>query len=160
MMDSQKVIHIDDFVKRSRSRRPNLMARGILAVRRSDSEMKRNEKIGLFTKSSRIKLLLYCPSRGNFFDKESHSHTSFFCWAFPKNPKVMMKRFGDKRGQNRTAPKWNCSFEPEENYPNSSTYKLLNELKSITTVIQTVTNPPKGDLPGSRNPAKDRYSGD
>jgi hypothetical protein len=30
----------------------------------------------------------------------------------------------------------------------------------FVAVIQTVTNPPKGDLPGSRNRAKDRYSGD
>jgi hypothetical protein len=32
----------------------NLVARGVLSVRRSDSEMKRNAEIGLFTKSSRL----------------------------------------------------------------------------------------------------------
>jgi len=43
---------LDDFVKRPRSRRANLVARGVLEVRRSASEMKRNAEIGLFTKSS------------------------------------------------------------------------------------------------------------
>ena len=52
-MDSQKIIRFDDFVKRPRSRRANLVARGVLKVRRSDREMKRNAEIGLFRKSSR-----------------------------------------------------------------------------------------------------------
>jgi len=43
---------LDDFVKRPRSRRAILVARGVLEVRRSASEMKRNAEIGLFTKSS------------------------------------------------------------------------------------------------------------
>jgi hypothetical protein len=54
LMSSQKVIRIDDFVKRPRSRRANLVARGVLTVRRSDNEMKRNAEIGLFTKSSML----------------------------------------------------------------------------------------------------------
>jgi len=52
---SLEVIRFDDFVKRPRSRRANLVARGVLKVRRSDSEMKRNAEIGLFTKSSRLR---------------------------------------------------------------------------------------------------------
>jgi hypothetical protein len=47
-----KVFVFDDFVKRRRSRRANLVARGVLEVRRSDGEMKRNAEIRLFTKSS------------------------------------------------------------------------------------------------------------
>jgi hypothetical protein len=47
-----KVIRFDDFVKSPRSRRANLVSRGVLAVRRSGNEMKRNAEIGLFTKSS------------------------------------------------------------------------------------------------------------
>jgi len=35
------------------SRRANLVARGVLKVRRSNSEMKRNAEIGIFTKSSK-----------------------------------------------------------------------------------------------------------
>jgi hypothetical protein len=50
-MGSQKVIRFDDFVKSPRSRRANLVSRGVLAIRRSDNEMKRNAEIGLFTKS-------------------------------------------------------------------------------------------------------------
>jgi hypothetical protein len=50
----QKVIRIDGFVKRPRSRRANLVARGALKVRRSDNEMTRNAEIGLFTKPSRF----------------------------------------------------------------------------------------------------------
>jgi hypothetical protein len=50
----QKVIRIDGFVKRPRSRRTNLVARNVLKVRRSDNEMKRNAEIGLFTKTSRF----------------------------------------------------------------------------------------------------------
>ncbi len=50
---SHKVIRFDDFVKRPMSRRANLVARGVLKVRRSASEMKRNAEIGLLTKSSR-----------------------------------------------------------------------------------------------------------
>jgi hypothetical protein len=51
-MNSKKIIRIDDFVKRPRSRRANLVPRGVLSVRRSGSEMTRNAEIGLFTKSS------------------------------------------------------------------------------------------------------------
>ena len=44
----------DGFVKRPRSRRANLAERGVLEVRRSDSEMKRNAEIGFSTKPSRL----------------------------------------------------------------------------------------------------------
>jgi hypothetical protein len=54
LMKPQKVIGSDDFVKGPRSRRANLAARGVLEVRRSDSEVKRNAEIGLFTKSSAL----------------------------------------------------------------------------------------------------------
>jgi hypothetical protein len=43
----------DDFVERRGSRRANLVARGVLTVRRSNSEMKRNAELGFFTKASR-----------------------------------------------------------------------------------------------------------
>jgi hypothetical protein len=43
---------IDGFVKRPSSRRASLAARGVLVVRRSASEMKRNAEIGFFTKPS------------------------------------------------------------------------------------------------------------
>jgi hypothetical protein len=51
-MNLQIVERIDDFVKRPRSRRANLVPRGVLAVRRSGDEMKCNAEIGLFAKSS------------------------------------------------------------------------------------------------------------
>ena len=53
-MNSQKVIRIDGFVKRPSSRRANFVECGVLTVRRSDNEMKRNAEIGLFTKPSRF----------------------------------------------------------------------------------------------------------
>jgi hypothetical protein len=53
-MGPQKIIRFYDFVKRPRSRRANLVARCVLKVRRSASEMKRNAEIGLFTKSSKF----------------------------------------------------------------------------------------------------------
>jgi hypothetical protein len=37
--------------------RASLVAQGVLPVRRSDGEMKRNAEIGLFTKSSRFQAL-------------------------------------------------------------------------------------------------------
>ena len=52
MMNWLQGARIDNFVKRPRSRRANLVERGVLKVRRSDSEVKRNAEIGLFTKSS------------------------------------------------------------------------------------------------------------
>ncbi|HSM90877.1 MAG TPA: hypothetical protein VLT56_12735 [Desulfobacterales bacterium] len=54
MMNQEKVIRIDGFVKRPSSRRANLVECGVLSVRRSDSGMKRNAEIGLFTKLSII----------------------------------------------------------------------------------------------------------
>jgi hypothetical protein len=47
-----QAIYFDGFVKGPRSRRASLVARGVLEVRRSDSEMKRNAEIGPFMKSS------------------------------------------------------------------------------------------------------------
>jgi hypothetical protein len=52
-INSQKVVYADDFVKSPSSRLANLVSRGVLAVRRSDREMKRNAEIGFFTRSSR-----------------------------------------------------------------------------------------------------------
>jgi hypothetical protein len=54
MLDPQEFIHFDDFVRRTRSRRASLVARGVLPVRRSDNETKRNAEIGLLTKSSKF----------------------------------------------------------------------------------------------------------
>jgi hypothetical protein len=51
MMDLQKDVRFDDFVIGTRSRRANFVARGVLSVRRSDREMKRNAEIGPITKS-------------------------------------------------------------------------------------------------------------
>jgi len=53
-MISQKAIRIDGFVKRPSSRRANRVEWGVLHVRRSDNEMKRNAEIGLFTKPSSL----------------------------------------------------------------------------------------------------------
>ena len=51
-MALKNVVRSDDFVIRPRSRRASLVARGVLAVRRSAGEMKRNAEIDLITKSS------------------------------------------------------------------------------------------------------------
>jgi hypothetical protein len=42
---------MEDFLS-ARSRRANLVERGVVKVRRSDSEMKRNAEIGFFAMSS------------------------------------------------------------------------------------------------------------
>jgi hypothetical protein len=56
------VIHLNGFVKRPRPRRANLVARGLITVNRSDSEMKRNAEIGLSTKSSKFLKISIRPS--------------------------------------------------------------------------------------------------
>jgi hypothetical protein len=50
-----KVTLCDGVVKSPSSRRANLVSRGVLLVRRSDSEMKRNAEIGLLTTPSALK---------------------------------------------------------------------------------------------------------
>jgi hypothetical protein len=57
VMKSQHIIGSDELAKGPRSRRANLVARGVLVMRRSDSEMKRNAEIGLFTNSSSVALI-------------------------------------------------------------------------------------------------------
>jgi hypothetical protein len=66
-MEPQKLIRFDDFVKGTRSRRESLVARGVLAVRRSGSEIKRNAEIGLFTKSSGFQALGVIHNIPNLF---------------------------------------------------------------------------------------------
>jgi hypothetical protein len=55
LMDSQKVLWADGFVKSPSSRHANLVAQSVLAVRRSDREMKRNAEMGFFTMSSNLR---------------------------------------------------------------------------------------------------------
>jgi len=53
-MNPQEVIRTDGFVKRPSPRRAKRVAWGVLPVRRSDSALKCNAEIGLFTKPSQF----------------------------------------------------------------------------------------------------------
>jgi hypothetical protein len=75
-MDSFKVNRFDDFAKRTRSRRANLVTRGLLAVRRSGSEMERNAENVLFGKSSLLTFAamrenIKCHSEGQASEREN-----------------------------------------------------------------------------------------